>query len=76
MLMEPGIIWLQVPQVAPLVMVVKEVNRVVLGVPLCMWRISPCTFRYIPAGHAHLMKQINTCMSREPLAACMHGRHT
>ena len=30
--------------------------RMVLGVPLCMWQISPCTFRYIPAGRAHLTK--------------------
>ena len=36
------------------------VNRIVLGVPLCMWQTNLCTFRYVPAGHTHLIRNYLT----------------
>ena len=45
----------------------------VLGVPLCLWQISPCTFVDVPAGHAHLTR--NCVMHEEGNSGCFCATH-
>ena len=45
----------------------------VLGVPLCLWQISPCTFVDVPAGHAHLTR--NYVMHEEGNSGCFCATH-
>lgn len=61
--------WLEVDSLPPVMVAFDEVHRIVLGVPLCVWQIHPCTFMYVSAGQAYFTSPINTCMRREPLAA-------
>lgn len=66
----PGSIWLSLPREEcleigsmPLALVAfSEVSRTVLGVPLCMWQTSPCTFVYVPADQAYFTSLVDACM--------------